>query len=166
MTIVQKVREDQITLRRVAEADDHFLLCVYSSTRAQEMAVVPWSAEQKQVFIRMQYTAQKDYYRKEFPQATHEIICLDHSPVGRLYIDRQPDTLHILDITILPQHRGRGAGSHLLCRLLHDAAEASIPVTVYVESLNPSLRFFERLGFQKDREDGFQVLMKFQPPTQ
>jgi ribosomal protein S18 acetylase RimI-like enzyme len=166
MTTGQKVREEQITLRPVAEADDNFLLSVYSSTRADEMAFVPWSAEQKEAFIRMQYTAQKEYYRKEFPQAVHEIICLDGSPIGRLYVERRPNALHILDITVLPQHRGQGAGSLLLCKLLHDAIQVRVPVTIYVESFNPSLRLFERLGFQKDREDGFQLLMKYQPPSQ
>jgi ribosomal protein S18 acetylase RimI-like enzyme len=163
MTLGQKVRREQITLRPVTEVDDIFLLSVYSCTRVQEMAIVPWSAEQKEVFIRMQYAAQKDYYRKEFPQAVHEIICLDGLPIGRLFVDRRPDALHILDITIVPQHRGRGAGSLLMCGLLHDARQASVPASVYVESFNPSLRLFERLGFQKDHEDGFQILMKFHP---
>jgi ribosomal protein S18 acetylase RimI-like enzyme len=67
---------------------------------------------------------------------------------------------------VLPQYRSRGAGSLLLCTLLHDAAQAGIPLTIYVESFNPALKFFERLGFQKDREDGFQLLMKFQPAAQ
>lgn len=80
--------------------------------------------------------------------------------MGRLYVDRGSDAVRILDITMLPKHRGRGAGSLLLCRLLHYAVQADIPVTVYVESFNPSMRIFERLGFHKDREDGFQVLMK------
>ena len=44
----------KITLRPVQDSDDEFLLKVYGSTREQELAQVPWTAEQKQQFVRMQ----------------------------------------------------------------------------------------------------------------
>ena len=78
------------------------------------MAQVPWSAEQKEAFVRMQYAAQKQHYAAEFPQASHDIIYIDETAVGRLYLDRREDALHILDITVLPQHRGQGPG-HCCC---------------------------------------------------
>jgi ribosomal protein S18 acetylase RimI-like enzyme len=71
--------------------------------------------------------------------------------------------LHILDVTVLPQHRNRGIGLLMMRRLLREANKAEKPVTIYVENFNPSLRFFERLGFQKDHEKGFHLLMKRQP---
>src|SRR5215471_14895823 len=43
-----------VTLRPVTESDDDFLLAVYASTRAEEMARVPWTAEQKEEFMRGQ----------------------------------------------------------------------------------------------------------------
>jgi len=36
-------------------------------------------------------------------------------------------------------------------------------VSIHVENFNPSLRLFERLGFQRAGENGFQLLMKWQP---
>ena len=153
----------QITLRPATAADDDFILACYASTRGQEMAQVPWNAEQKEAFVRMQYTAQKQHYATEAPRATHDIIYVDEIPVGRIYLDRRDDALHILDITVLPQHRNRGTGSVLLNRLLDEAARVAKPVTIYVESFNPSLRLFERLGFRKDHEKGFHLLMKWQP---
>jgi ribosomal protein S18 acetylase RimI-like enzyme len=155
--------DGQITLRPATEADDDFILSCYASTRAQELAQVPWPAEQKESFIRMQYTAQKNHYAAEAPRASHDIIYLEATPVGRIYLDRRDDALHILDITVLPQHRNQGTGSLLLRRLLAEAAKLGKPVTIYVESFNPSLRLFERLGFQRDHEKGFHLLMKWQP---
>jgi len=99
----------------------------------------------------------------EAPQANHDVIYADSTPVGRIYIDRRDDELHILDVTVLPQHRNQGTGSLLLRRLLDEAGRAGKPVTIYVESFNPSLRLFERLGFRKDQEKGFHLLMKWQP---
>lgn len=158
-----KTRDEQITLRAVIEADDAFIFSCYASTRAQELAQVPWSPEQKEAFVRMQYTAQKQHYAAEAPQASHDIIYVDATPVGRIFLDRRQDALHILDITVLPQHRNHGTGSLLLRRLMDETSKLGKPVTIYVESFNPSLRFFERLGFQKDHEKGFHLLMKWQP---
>jgi ribosomal protein S18 acetylase RimI-like enzyme len=155
--------DKQITLRRVTEADDEFIFSCYASTRAQEMAQVPWGAEQKEAFVRMQYTAQKQHYSAEAPQAGHDIIYVEATPVGRIFLDRRQDALHILDITVLPQHRNHGTGARLLRRLLDEAVRSGKPVTIYVESFNPSLRFFERLGFRKEHEKGFHLLMKWQP---
>lgn len=155
--------DGQITLRKATAADDDFIFNCYASTRAQELAQVPWSAEQKETFVRMQYTAQKQHYAAEAPQASHEIIYVDATPVGRIYLDHREDALHILDITVLPQHRNQGTGALLLRRLLDEAGRAGKPVTIYVESFNPSLRLFERLGFRQDQEKGFHLLMKWHP---
>ncbi|HEY1940476.1 MAG TPA: GNAT family N-acetyltransferase [Candidatus Angelobacter sp.] len=157
------VRDEQITLRPVSAADDGFILSCYASTRAPELEAVPWSTEQKEVFVRLQYTAQKQHYAAEFPQASHEIIYVDEKPVGRIYIDRGAEALHLLDITVLPQQRNQGTGSTLLRRLLDEGRQTKKPVTIYVESFNPSLRLFSRLGFQKDHEKGLHLLMKWQP---
>jgi ribosomal protein S18 acetylase RimI-like enzyme len=159
----QKTSDKQVTLRPVTAADDDFIFSCYASTRAQELAQVPWSQEQKESFVRMQYTAQKQHYAVDAPHANHDIIYLDSTPVGRIYLDRRENALHILDITVLPQHRNQGTGALLLRRLLDEAGRAGKPVTIYVESFNPSLRLFERLGFRKDLEKGFHLLMKWQP---
>ena len=155
--------DGQITLRTATAADDDFIFNCYASTRAQELAQAPWSPEQKEAFVRMQYTAQKQHYAAEAPQASHDVIYVDATPVGRIYLDRREDALHILDITVLPQHRNQGTGSRLLRRLLDEAGRAGKPVTIYVESFNPSLRLFERLSFRQDQEKGFHLLMKWQP---
>ena len=94
---------DKITLRPVQESDNEFLLKVYGSTREQELAQVPWTAEQKQQFVRMQWEAQKNHYAAQHPNATHEIISIEDSAAGRLYLDRSGEKFHILDITLLPE---------------------------------------------------------------
>jgi ribosomal protein S18 acetylase RimI-like enzyme len=153
----------EITLRPVTEADDEFLLSVYASTRAEELERVPWTPEQKEAFVRMQFAAQKRHYAAQYPQASHDIIYADGVPVGRLYLSRGADGFHILDITVLAQHRNAGTGSFLLRELLAEAGKAAKPVSIYVENFNPSLRLFERLGFQRVEEDGFQLLLKKLP---
>lgn len=155
--------DQKITLRPVREADNEFLLSVYAATRAEELARVPWTAEQKDAFVRMQFAAQNRHYVTEYPKATHEIICVGGVPVGRLYLSRDAEEFHILDITVLPQNRNSGTGSVLLRELLKEAGETDKPVSIYVESFNPSLRLFERLGFQKVEDTGLMFLLKWTP---
>ena len=155
------VKEKKITLRPVTDADDDFLLSVYAGTRAQELSLVPWTTDQKDEFVRMQFAAQKRHYPAQHPQAGHDIICADQTPVGRIYLDRSGEKFHILDITVLPQHRNAGIGSFLLRQLMDEAGKAGKPVTIYVENYNPSLRLFTRLGFQRVEENGFQLLLKW-----
>jgi GNAT superfamily N-acetyltransferase len=150
----------KITLRAVQESDNEFLLKVYGSTREQELAQVPWAAEQKQQFVRMQYQAQKSHYAAQHPHASHEIICLDGTDAGRLYLDRAGEKFHILDMTLLPECRNRGAGSFLLGQIMAEAKQAGKPVSIYVETFNPSMKLFQRLGFTPIQQEGFHLLLE------
>jgi len=151
----------EVTLRPVEEQDWDFLLAVYSSTREHELAQVPWNAEQKSGFLRMQFTAQTNHYKAEHPAAVHQVICMNGTPAGRLYVDRSGEALHILDITLLPEFRNAGAGTILLRRLMDEGAAANKPVTIWVESFNPSQSLFARLGFQRTGEHGFNWLLRW-----
>lgn len=155
--------EKKITLRPVTGADEEFLFSVYSSSRVEELARVPWNAEQKAAFLRMQFTAQKQHYAAEHPTAAHEIISADGIPVGRIYLDRSTAAFHILDITVLSEHRNGGIGSFVLRQVMDEAARTEKPVTIYVENFNPSCRLFNRLGFEQIEEKGFHLLLRKSP---
>jgi ribosomal protein S18 acetylase RimI-like enzyme len=150
-----------VALRPVEPEDDPFLVAVYASTRAQELAMVPWDEAQKQAFLRMQFAAQQEYYARQFPLAQHQLILLHGEPAGRVYVARETEVIRILDITLLPQHRNAGIGTPLIKDLINEAMETSRPVQIYVESYNPSLRLFERLGFTKIEEESFNLLLEW-----
>lgn len=146
---------------RVVDADDvTFLQEVYASTRADELTQLPWNEAQRSAFIRMQFTAQRQHYLKHYPNARQELILLGEQPIGRLYVNRGEQEIHIIDITVLPEHRGRGIGSSLIKSLIEEATEARKSTTVYVEGFNPSRRLFERLGFEEIETDGVNLLLE------
>ena|SRR5437588_5938882 len=153
----------KISLRPVSEADMAILLELYGSSRAQELAMVPWTPEQKKAFIEMQFRAQQSHYQAEYPRAEHSMICLDGVPVGRVYLDRHAEEFHILDITVLPQQRNAGTGSFVLRQIMKEATGSGKPVRIYVETFNPSLRLFERLGFVRAQQTGIHFVMKWTP---
>jgi N-acetylglutamate synthase-like GNAT family acetyltransferase len=152
-----------ISLRPVRAEDEPFLFEVYTSTRAEEMALVPWPEAQRAAFLRMQFTAQQQHYQQEYPNADHLVIMADETPVGRLYIDRAAHVIMILDVTLLPEQRGRGRGTQLLRDLCAEATEPARPLQIYVETFNRSQTLFARLGFKPVQTEGFHQLWEWRP---
>src|SRR5262249_24259878 len=103
----------KVTLRPARPEDEAFLRGVYASTRAEELALTNWTEAQRETFISLQFSAQQEDYQSRYPEAEHQIILSNELPVGRIYTDRRPREIHILDITILPEHRNLGIGSPL-----------------------------------------------------
>ena len=71
--------------------------------------------------------------------------------------------IRIVDISILPELRGRGAGSVLLRELLDEATAAGKRVSIHVERENRALGLYERLGFRRVAEHGVHWRMRWDP---
>jgi N-acetylglutamate synthase-like GNAT family acetyltransferase len=125
------------------------------------MKLVPWNVEQQESFLGMQYDAQRDHYRRQFPTADYKVVLLNQEIAGRLYVLREPAANRILDIALLPVMRRRGSGTQLLRGLLREASEAGKPLRVYVETFNPALCLFEQLGFLRIAEEGVNFLLEY-----
>lgn len=143
--------------------DEEFLLAVYSSTRADEMALVNWTTEQKQAFLLMQFNAQRQYYLDQFPQAQYYIIEQAGQSIGRMIIDRSENIILLMDIALLPEYRKMGIGTALIKDLLEEADRANRPVRLHVETFNPAMNLYKRLGFIKTGEISFYHEMTRQP---
>jgi ribosomal protein S18 acetylase RimI-like enzyme len=149
-----------VTLRPIRDDDREFLFRVYAATREEELAPVPWTPEQKEAFLRMQFDAQHAYYQEHYAGADFDVVLADGEPVGRLYLARWTREHRIVDIAILPAHRNRGLGTELLRRILAEADGAGKPVSIHVEMHNPARRLYDRLGFVPLEERGVYLLME------
>ena len=129
------------------------------------MDLVPWDEASKSAFLTLQFEAQHRDYRSRFPAACFDVIEWEGRPVGRLYVDRSGGETRILDITILPQHRGRGLGSALLRGVMQESEASGLPVIIHVEQHNPARRLYERLGFETVVDGGVYRLMQWSPPV-
>ncbi len=152
-----------ITLRPVSPDDHEFLVEVYGSTRAEELALLPWTNEQREAFIRWQFAAQQEHYAKHYPTANHDIIMFDGRQTGRLYVARLDQEIRIVDITLLPAERNAGIGSYLIKRLVDEADQTGKITRIYVEEFNPSRSLFKRLGFSPTTQNGIHLLMQRTP---
>lgn len=156
-----------ISLRPAVDVDRPLLLEVYAAARADELAQVPWSDEQKAAFVEQQFTAQDADYKTRRPDADFLVIDWNGQPVGRLYramLDEPTGpALQVIDIALLPEWRGKGIGTKLLRDILAEADAAGVPVTIHVEQFNPARRLYERLGFVEVGAGEVYVLMERKP---
>jgi len=150
-----------VTLRPVSAGDEPFLFRLYASTRMDELAIAPWDDSQREAFLRIQFAAQQQHYQNHFPEAEHQLILIGGRPAGRIYVARRTDEIRILDIALLPEHRNGGIGGFLIKEIMSEGSQTGKPVRIYVESFNPSLRLFERLGFSSVQDIGTHLLMEW-----
>lgn len=156
--------DSAVTLRPALDADVAFLQGVYASIRMEELALTGWSDAQKHEFCQMQFRAQDTHYRQHYPNAEYHVILWEKTEAGRLSVDRQEKEIHLLDLALLPEHRGKGIGTTLLKKFQQEAAEARLSLSIYVERFNPALRLYERLGFQHVKDEGVYLFLKWDPP--
>jgi ribosomal protein S18 acetylase RimI-like enzyme len=154
-------------LLRLERADDHeFLAALYATTREDELKPVPWSDSQKHDFLRMQFELQTTYYRQHYSDAAYQIILLGEKEIGRLYIHRGKDHVLVIDIALLPEHRGTGIGGRLMRNVLSEAAADRKRVRIHVERDNRALSLYTRLGFELLENEGVYYLMEWKPERQ
>jgi GNAT superfamily N-acetyltransferase len=82
------------------------------------------------------------HYQTNYPRAAYQVIERDGIPIGRLYVDRQPDQILIVDIAVLPEYRGAGIGSVLMSEIL---------------------AWYDRLGFRTIENVSVYSLMEWSP---
>jgi ribosomal protein S18 acetylase RimI-like enzyme len=157
--------DESITVRPIGPGDNAWLYRIYSSTREEELAQVAWDEAQREAFLTMQFTAQARYYQEVYPDATYQLILRGERPAGRLYVNRGPEEIRIVDIALLPEHRNAGIGTALLRDLMAEAAATGKPLTIHVERFNPALRLYERLGFRPLADRGVYLLLGWSPGT-
>lgn len=152
-------------------ADRDTLRRIYASTREEELATTDWGGEQRRVFIEQQFSAQDLYYREYYVSARFDLIQVDGEAVGRLYVDRDqerfPGEIRLMEITVLPEHRGRGVGSQVLQDLMDEAREQGRMLTIHVERFNRALSLYGRLGFRQLEDKGVYLLLGWsaEPPA-
>jgi ribosomal protein S18 acetylase RimI-like enzyme len=155
--------EQVLTLRPIRDDDLGFLYLLYASTRAQEQALFGMSDEQWHGFLRMQFDLQHAQYMRNYQNPSFDIIMLGNSPVGRLYVDRCPGEIRIIDISLLPDYRGRGIGAGLMRKILGEGDDRGIPATLHVEKNNSALALYQRLGFRIEGDRGVSWFMERSP---
>ena len=131
-----------------------FLYRVYASTRAEELAVVPWDDARRRRSSACSSTRRTPGIASTTTGASFEVVLVDGDPPGRLYLRRGETEIRIVDIALLPEHRGNGVGERAAGRVLDEADAAGRRVTIHVARVDPALRLYQRLGFSVAEDKG------------
>ena len=150
-------------LRLSRPEDREFLFRLYFSTREHEFRAFGWPPAQQEAFLRMQFNAQQQWYAASYSSAENQIIEQDDKPIGRILVQRGPDLWRLLDISLLPEHRGHGIGGELIRALIKECAASGAVLQLQVLNTNPAQRLYSRLGFVKTGEDQIYTQMELRP---
>ncbi|WP_313702962.1 GNAT family N-acetyltransferase [Massilia sp.] len=153
----------ELQLRPMHPGDEAFLRRVYAEVRAPEIALFGWDAASAEGFLHMQFNAQHHHYQNHYPQARFDIVERAGEPLGRLYVDRSADEIHVIDVALLAQYRGQGIGTILLRSLQEEAAHDGRRLVLQVEQHNPAQALYLRLGFTETDFHGMHRTMQWLP---
>ena len=152
-----------ISFRPVTVQDRDLLLRLYASTRERELALVPWDAGQKALFLQHQFASQDQHYGAYFPDADYSIVVHNGKDAGRIFVTRDEAHIHVLEFTILPEHRGAGVGTEIVRRLQEEARSKALPLTTYLDQFSDSQAWLERRGFTRMADEGIHYKMQWTP---
>ncbi|WP_264986727.1 GNAT family N-acetyltransferase [Lysinibacillus piscis] len=152
-----------VQTRDVVSTDEAFLFELYVATRKHEFSILALDEQQLHALLHMQYEAQKRSYQQHFPQAKHEMIYHGELPIGRVMTEIKSGNIHLIDISLLPDFRGKGYGTKVLKQLQRNAAKQKLSVTLHVVQGNPAQKLYERCGFYITGEQAPYITMKFEP---
>ncbi|MGH6926241.1 MAG: GNAT family N-acetyltransferase [Propylenella sp.] len=152
--------------RSETEADVQFLRRLYASTRWEELAPVPWTDGEKVTFLESQFALQRHHYLTYYAATDCAVLEKDGVPAGRLYVDRGPETLLVVDLALLPEWRGQGVGTALMLAVMEEARAAGKSVTVTVEKQNRAELLYKRLGFREISDEGAHSVMEWRADEQ
>ncbi|PAS98216.1 MAG: GNAT family N-acetyltransferase [Candidatus Dactylopiibacterium carminicum] len=140
--------DPQIRLRPARDEDGDFLLRVHASTREAERALGGWTDEAWIEFIAEQQARQQAGYLAQCARPAFNLILLGDEPVGRFYRDDGKQEIRLLDLALLPGHRGLGIGTCLIRDVLAEAQATKRCVGLHVGITNPALALYLRLGLR------------------
>jgi GNAT superfamily N-acetyltransferase len=91
------------------------------------------------------------------------VITCDGAEVGWLQSRMEHGSLFLVQLFVESGFQGRGIGTEVLKRLMSEASEAGVPMTLGVVKSNPARRLYERLGFAITHEDDRKFYTKWEP---
>lgn len=158
----KSLNPEEVSLRPITKDDKEFLYKVYAGTRDEEMAMIGWTEEEKEKFLRSQFESQQNHYKFYYAKARFDIILYRNQPVGYMYVDRGAKEILGVDIAVLPEYRSKGIGGLLIRDLLMEAEEKGVPFNIQVLKQNTkALKLYERMGFVYTGDTGLHFQMKW-----
>ncbi len=137
-----------IKLRQVSRSDKAFLFEVYASECDKGMQSPTWSKQEQKSFLHKQFRRLLAYYAKTYPNAEYFLVLKNAIPVGNLFIERDHSNIHLIDMSILPEHRMQGISSYLMRGILREADINEGKVSINLMKKGALLGSLGNFGFE------------------
>lgn len=135
-----------LSVRELQAGDDAFMARVYAACK-------PDFALLGEPLLSLQRQASRRGYLARFPTLQSKLILWEGEPVGFVETAWTAQALWGVDLGLLPEHRARGIGAHILSELQAQAQRAGLPMRLSVLEHNPAARLYARLGFRVEAAD-------------
>lgn len=148
----------------ISEDDLPLLAQIYASSRHDQLVLASWPAEQRAQFLQQQFEYQHKHYLQAYPEANYDLIYVGEQVIGRLYVNRGTESVHIIDITLLPEFRNQGLGTEIITQLFTEVRNRASGrvLSLSVEKTNNVMSLYHRLGFKIIYDDITYVSMQWQ----
>lgn len=140
-----------------------FLCHLYKSTRWDEVMQAPWTDEQRHEFLTQQFEAQHKHYQSHYPNSDFLLIKKHKDNIGRIYLDRDDNSICLIDIALLPECKNKGLGTILLKELLDEAQQTNKKIVLHVEKFNPAYQWYLKHGFKQIEDKGVHQYLEWYP---
>jgi ribosomal protein S18 acetylase RimI-like enzyme len=165
-TPAHPMRIGPLQLRPLAADDMPQVLRIYTVSRGDDPLLTLWPQDQLAGFLQMQCHAQHQHYTQHYADAEFKLLELEGQVAGRLYWLWLPRELRLVEITVLPEFRGRGFATLLVQHLQAMAAARNLPLALNVACTNHrALALYQRLGFALGDNDGMYYEMHWVPSS-
>ena len=148
-------RED-IVLKRAAAADFDLTFAIKKSAGGHYIQDVFGWDEKTQI----------GFHERQFSAENTRLILRDGTVVGWVSVFDHTDHTRIGEFYVLPEFQNAGIGTAVLLEAVAHASRRNVPLHIRVFGINRAVRLYERLGFQKQDEDGPFLNMKLAPSSE
>ncbi|MGI9240810.1 MAG: GNAT family N-acetyltransferase [Verrucomicrobiales bacterium] len=120
---------------------------LYLSVRDSETGIRELDPGTRTRLLQDQFQFQRSDYRLRYPHANFLIVQADARPAGRFYLHHGADSIHVIEISLLPEFQGHGIGSTLIRTVQAEARRSGRAVTLFAHPRRAGSEFYQRLGF-------------------
>lgn len=112
-------------------------------------------SEQCEVIADMQYIAKLKSYNSQYPNALTYLVVDDDKPMGKIALNDNNESVHIIDVVVSEEFRNLGIGRKLLALVELNALQKGIAnIALLVAINNPAINLYRRSGFNEvDKND-------------
>jgi ribosomal protein S18 acetylase RimI-like enzyme len=161
----------QILKLRPADPDDEpFLRELRAQIDAERLGLRFWSPEEEALagkIIDLQFRAHAAHYRRiKSSQDTKDcVIELEGKVVGRFILTQDGEQVHLADIAVHRDYRGRGLGQAVIEATQGECLQSKRVLRLRADPANPAMHLYLRLGFQVVETSPNGHLMEWRPPS-